>query len=209
MKKELERFDKKRYSETPNLWEVTTMSGRPVRILCTDSEDEEYPVIGLIDGHPHSYKSNGEENMIFYHADDLFMQWSDDLPDFNVLTEELATKYDGKCYVDFDDYKRIEAVRFFKDEKGLNIQSVGTDGLRVSYNWCDYDEIGTEGADNTYSLPYINMIEDGVSLLKEITKEKFDEIVDIVAQCEHFRNERDAWIKSKQLELGIYPENYN
>ena len=27
MKKELERFDKKRYSETPNLWEVTTMSG--------------------------------------------------------------------------------------------------------------------------------------------------------------------------------------
>ena len=208
MLKEKEKFDKERYTETPNLWEVTTMSGRPVRILCTDGGSEEFPVIGVINGQSHRYTVDGVEDVISYHQDNLQMQWVDELPAINVLTEELAEKYDGKCYVDFDDNYRIEAVRFFKDENGLNMHSVGTDGIRVAYNWCHYDEIPTKGSDNTFSLPYINMIEENVYLLKEITKEKFDEIVDIVRQCHDFSNERHIWLKSKQAELGIYPENY-
>jgi hypothetical protein len=208
MLKEKEKFDKERYAETPNLWEVTTMSGRPVRILCTDGGSEEFPVIGVINGQPHRYTKDGVEDIIFYHQDNLQMQWVDELPAINVLTEELAEKYDCKCYVDFDDNYRIEAVRFFKDENGLNMHSVGTDGLRVSYNWSDFDKIPSEGMENTFSLSYINMIEEKCYLLKEITKEKFDEIVDIVEQCKNFSDERHAWIKNKQKKLGIYPENY-
>ena len=172
MLKEKEKFDKERYAETPNLWDVTTMSGRPVRILCTDGGSEEFPVIGVINGQPHRYTADGVEDIIFYHQDNLQMQWVDELPAINVLTEELAEKYDGKCYVDFDDNYRIEAVRFFKDENGLNMHSVGTDGLRVSYNWSDFDKIPSEGMENTFSLSYINMIEEKCYLLKEITNQQ-------------------------------------
>ena len=208
MLKEKEKFDKERYAESPNLWDVTTMSGRPVRILCADGGSEEFPVIGVINGQPHRYTKDGVEDIIFYHQDNLQMQWVDELPAINVLTEELAEKYDSKCYVDFDDNYRIEAVRFFKDKNGLNMHSVGTDGLRVSYNWSDFDKIPSEGMENTFSLSYINMIEEKCYLLKEITKEKFDEIVDIVSQCKDFSNDRYIWLKNKQAELGIYPENY-
>jgi len=208
MLKEKEKFDKERYAETPNLWDVTTMSGRPVRILCTDGGSEEFPVIGVINGQPHRYTKDGVEDIIFYHQDNLQMQWVDELPAINILTEELAEKYDGKCYVDFDDNYRIEAFRFFKNENGLNMHYVGTDGLRVSYNWTDFDKIPSEGMENTFSLSYINMIEENCYLLKEITKEEFDEIVDIVEQCKDFSNDRHIWLKNKQAELGIYPENF-
>ena len=71
MLKEKEKFDKERYAETPNLWDVTTMSGRPVRILCTDGGSEEFPVIGVINGQPHRYTKDGVEDIIFYHQDNL------------------------------------------------------------------------------------------------------------------------------------------
>ena len=146
--------------------------------------------------------------LCFHFQDNLQMQWVGELPDINVLTEELAQKYDGKCYVDYDDNYRIEAVRFFKDDKGLNMHYVGTDGLRVSYNHTDVDEINTEGMENAYSLSYINMIEENSHLFKEITKEKFDEIVAIVDSCKNFCDQRTEWIRTKQKELGIYLENY-
>lgn len=207
MRKEPQQFNKKLYDESPRLWEVTTMSGKSVRILCTDAENERFPVIGLVDGHPHAYTKDGEEDILYFHLqDNLQMQWVDELPVINVLTEELAQKYDGKCYVDYDDSHRIEAVHFFKDDKGLNMHYVGTDEFRVSYNWTDFDEIPTEGIENAYSLSYINMIEEKSPLLKEITKEKFDEIVAIVEQCKDFSDQRTEWLRTKQKELGIYPE---
>ena len=208
MRKEPQPFNKELYDESPRLWEVTTMSGKPVRILCTDAENERFPVIGLVNGRPHRYTKDGIQNIIFRMQDNLQMQWDDELPAINVLTEELAQKYDGKCYVDYDDNYRIEAVRFFKDNKGLNAHYVGTDGLQVLYNYTDVDEINTEGMENAYSLSYINMIEEDCHLLKEITKEKFDEIVAIVDSCKDFRDQRIDWIRTKQKELGIYPENY-
>ena len=208
MKKEPQQFNKELYDESPRLWEVTTMSGKPVRILCTDAENERFPVIGLVDGRPHRYTKDGIQNIILRMQDNLQMQWDEELPAINVLTEELAQKYDGKCYVDYDDNHRIEAVRFFLDEKGLNIHSVGTDGIGVSYNWTDFDEIPTEGIENAYSLSYINMIEEDSHLLKEITKEKFDKIVAIVDSREYFRDQSTEWLRTKQKELGIYPENY-
>ena len=208
MRKEPQPFNKELYDESPRLWEVTTMSGKPVRILCTDAENERFPVIGLVDGRPHRYNKDGISDIVSGMQDNLQMQWVDELPAINVLTEELAQKYDGKCYVDYDDNYRIEAVRFFLDEKGLNMHSVGTDGLRVSYNHTDFDEINTEGMENAYSLSYINMIEEDCHLLKEITKEKFDEIVAIIDSCKDFRDQRIDWIRTKQKELGIYPENY-
>lgn len=208
MRKEPQQFNKELYDESPRLWEVTTMSGKPVRILCTDAENERFPVIGLVNGRLHRYTKDGIQNIIFRMQDNLQMQWDDELPAINVLTEELAQKYDGKCYVDYDDNYRIEAVHFFKDDKGLNMHYVGTDGLRVSYNHTDVDEINTEGMENAYSLSYINMIEEDCHLLKEITKEKFDEIVAIVDSCKDFSDQRTDWIRTKQKELGIYPENY-
>ncbi len=208
MRKEPQQFNKELYDESPRLWEVTTMSGKSVRILCTDAENERFPVIGLVNGRPHRYTKDGIQNIIFRMQDNLRMQWDDELPAINVLTEELAQKYDGKCYVDYDDNYRIEAVHFFKDDKGLNAHYVGTDGLQVLYNYTDFDEINTEGMENAYSLSYINMIEENCHLLKEITKEKFDEIVAIVDSCKDFRDQRIDWIRTKQKELEIYPENY-
>lgn len=208
MRKEPQKFNKELYDESPRLWEVTTMSGKPVRILCTDAENERFPVIGLVNGRPHRYTKDGIQNIIFRMQDNLQMQWDDELPAINVLTEELAQKYDEKCYVDYDDNYRIEAVHFFKDDKGLNAHYVGTDGLQVLYNYTDFDEINTEGMENAYSLSYINMIEENCHLLKEITKEKFDEIVAIVDSCKDFRDQRIDWIRTKQKELEIYPENY-
>jgi hypothetical protein len=213
MRKEPQPFNKELYDESPRLWEVTTVKlKKPVRILCTDAHSEkypDYPVIGLVDGRPHTYTKDGEEDMLCFHfQDNLQMQWDDELPAINVLTEELAQKYDGKCYVDYDDNYRIEAVHFFKDDKGLNAHYVCTDGLQVLYNYTDVDEINTEGMENAYSLSYINMIEENCHLLKEITKEKFDEIVAIVDSCKDFSDQRTDWIRTKQKELGIYPENY-
>lgn len=208
MRKEPQQFNKELYDESPRLWEVTTMSGKPVRILCTDAENERFPVIGLVNGRPRRYNKDGIRDIISGAQDNLQMQWIDELPAINVLTEELAQKYDGKCYVDYDDNHRIEAVRFFLDEKGLNIHSVGTDGLGVSYNWTDFDEIPTEGIENAYSLSYINMIEENSHLLKEITKEKFDKIVAIVDSREYFSDQSTEWLRTKQKELGLYPENY-
>ena len=208
MRKEPQQFNKELYDESPRLWEVTTMSGKPVRILCTDAENERFPVIGLVNGRPHRYTKDGIQNIIFRMQDNLQMQWDDELPAINVLTEELVQKYDGKCYVDYDDNYRIEAVHFFKNDNGLNAHYVGTDGLQVLYNYTDVDEINTEGMENAYSLSYINMIEEDCHLLKEITKEKFDEIVAIVDSCKDFSDQRIDWIRTKQKELGIYPENY-
>ena len=208
MRKEPQQFNKELYDESPRLWKVTTMSSNPVRILCTDAENERFPVIGLVDGRPHRYNKDGISDIVSGMQDNLQMQWVDELPAINVLTEELAQKYDGKCYVDYDDNYRIEAVHFFKDNKGLNAHYVGTDGLQVLYNYTDVDEINTEGMENAYSLSYINMIEEDCHLLKEITKEKFDEIVAIVDSCKDFRDQRIDWIRTKQKELGIYPENY-
>lgn len=208
MRKEPQQFNKELYDESPGLWEVTTMSGKPVRILCTDAENERFPVIGLVDGRPRRYNKDGIRDIISGMQDNLQMQWDDELPAINVLTEELAQKYDGKCYVDYDDNYRIEAVHFFKDDKGLNVHYVGTDGLQVLYNYTDVDEINTEGMENTYSLSYINMIEENSPLLKEISKEKFDEIVAIVEQSKDFSDQRTDWIRTKQKELGLYPENY-
>ena len=210
MRKESQPFNKELYDESPSLWEVTTVKFKmPVRILCTDAEYERFPIIGLVNGRPHTYTKDGEEDILGFNLqDNLQMQWIEELPAINVLTEELAQKYDGKCYVDYDDNHRIEAVHFFKDDKGLNIHYVGTDGLQVSYNHTDVDEINTEGMENAYSLSYINMIEEESHLLKEITKEKFDEIVAIVEQCEDVSDQRTEWLRTKQKELGIYPENY-
>ena len=213
MRKEPQPFNKELYDESPSLWEVTTVKfKKPVRILCTDAHSEKYPgypVIGLVDARPHAYTKDGEEDILCFHLqDNLQMQWIDELPAINILTEELAQKYDGKCYVDYDDNHRIEAVHFFKDDNGLNMHYVGTDGLRVSYNHTDVDEINTEGIENAYSLSYINMIEENSPLLKEITKEKFDEIIAIVEQCKDFSDQRTEWLRTKQKDLGIYPENY-
>ena len=214
MRKESQPFNKELYDESPSLWEVTTVKfKKPVRILCTDAHSEEYPgypVIGLVDGRPHTYTKDGEEdNILYFHLqDNLQMQWVDELPAINVLTEELAKKYDGKCYVDYDDSHRIEAIHFFKDDKRLNMHYVGTDKFGGSYNWTDFDEIPTEDMENAYSLSYINMIEEESHLLKEITKEKFDEIVAIVEQCKDVSDQRTEWFYTKQKGLGIYPENY-
>ena len=39
MRKEPQPFNKELYDESPGLWKVITISGKPVRILCTDVEN--------------------------------------------------------------------------------------------------------------------------------------------------------------------------
>lgn len=67
-------FNKDLYSKSPELWQVTTRTGKPVRILCTDGGHEEFPVIGLVNGQPFRYTKNGIQDIIFYHQDNLQMQ---------------------------------------------------------------------------------------------------------------------------------------
>ena len=93
MRKEPQAFNQELYDESPSLWEVTTVKfKKPVRILCTDAHSEKYPgypVIGLVDGRPHTYIKDGEEDILCFHLqDNLQMQWVDELPAINVLTEE-------------------------------------------------------------------------------------------------------------------------
>lgn len=54
-------FNIKEHLEHPD-WEVVTREGRPVRILCTDLDDNDYPVAAVV-GNFHIYK---------YTADGLF-----------------------------------------------------------------------------------------------------------------------------------------
>jgi hypothetical protein len=43
----------------PGVKYVTRDSRSPVRILCIDAEREEYPIVGLIDGIPHTWTAEG------------------------------------------------------------------------------------------------------------------------------------------------------
>ena len=54
-------FNLEEYLKNPNR-EVVTRDGRKVRIICTDFDNPDYPVIGGIKGHkwPLSFTTNGE-----------------------------------------------------------------------------------------------------------------------------------------------------
>ena len=54
-------FNLEEYLKNPNR-EVVTRDGRKVRIVCTDFDNPDYPVIGEIKGHkwPLSFTTNGE-----------------------------------------------------------------------------------------------------------------------------------------------------
>ena len=54
-------FNLEEYLKNPNR-EVVTRDGRDVRIICTDFDNPDYPVIGEIRGHkwPISFATNGE-----------------------------------------------------------------------------------------------------------------------------------------------------
>ena len=57
----MKEFNLEEYLKNPNR-EVVTRDGIPVRIICTDFDNPDYPVIGEIRGHkwPLSFATNGE-----------------------------------------------------------------------------------------------------------------------------------------------------
>ena len=57
----MEQFSLEKYLENPNR-QVVTREGRKVRIICTDFDNPDYPVVGEINGHkwPITFATNGE-----------------------------------------------------------------------------------------------------------------------------------------------------
>ena len=57
----MKEFSLEEYLKNPNR-EVVTRDGRKVRIICTDFDNPDYPVIGEIKGYkwPLSFATNGE-----------------------------------------------------------------------------------------------------------------------------------------------------
>ena len=57
----MKEFSLEEYLKNPNR-EVVTRDGKKVRIICTDFDNPDYPVIGEIKGHkwPLSFATNGE-----------------------------------------------------------------------------------------------------------------------------------------------------
>ena len=52
-------FSIKEHLEHPD-WEVVTREGRPVRILCTDLDDNDYPVAAVVENfHVDKYRADG------------------------------------------------------------------------------------------------------------------------------------------------------
>lgn len=57
----MKQFNLPEYLDNPSR-QVVTREGRPVRIICTDFDNPDYPVVGEIKGHkwPISFTTNGE-----------------------------------------------------------------------------------------------------------------------------------------------------
>lgn len=98
---------------------------------------------------------------------------------YRVLTKKVAEKYNGKCFVDYEMPERIEGYRFYMDETGLNMQSVGC-GPNVNHEHTYHDDFGVKSTDS-YCLAYINTIEMCKDLLAEIRNETFEKMQAIVA----------------------------
>ena len=129
----------------------------------------------------------------------------EDEPEYTVneVTEEIANKYDGKCYVDYDTPERIEAVRFFKTKKGLSGQYIGC-SYTTYYNHTLNDRIGTKGVENTFNLTSINMIEDNCGLYAEISKDDFDRMVKIAETMKSKINEMHETINNYKRTFECY-----
>ena len=69
----MKEFSLEEYLKNPNR-EVVTRDGRKVRIVCTDFDNPDYPVVGEIKGHkwPFSFATNGLLIKGAEHLDDLF-----------------------------------------------------------------------------------------------------------------------------------------
>lgn len=121
---------------------------------------------------------------------------------YHVLTKEVAEKYNGKCFVDYEMPERIEGYRFYMDETGLNMQSVGC-GPNVNYDHTYHDELGVKSIES-YCLAYINTIEMCKDLLAEISNETFEKMQAIVARVRQKNKEVEEAIEKHKEELGIY-----
>lgn len=61
MENNMKQFNLQEYLDNPSR-QVVTRDGRKVRIICTDFDNPDYPVVGEIEGHkwPLSFATNGE-----------------------------------------------------------------------------------------------------------------------------------------------------
>ena len=61
MENDMKQFNLQEYLDNPSR-QVVTRDGRKVRIICTDFDNPDYPVVGEIEGHkwPLSFATNGE-----------------------------------------------------------------------------------------------------------------------------------------------------
>lgn len=73
MEDNMKKFSLEEYLKNPNR-EVVTRDERKVRIICTDFDNPDFPVVGEIKGHkwPSSFTTNGLLIKGAEHIDDLF-----------------------------------------------------------------------------------------------------------------------------------------
>lgn len=97
------------------------------------------------------------------------------------ITQELADKYDGRCFLDLDMPDRIEAVRFNKKDSGLEGEYIGCN-FHWGYDRKFTDPYGEMEEEDSYHCATIVMLEDGMILHREITREEYYRIKGIVRE---------------------------
>ena len=111
----MKQFNLKEHLEHPD-WEVVTREGRPVRMLCTDLDDNDYPVAAVVGNfHVDKYTAEGlfhagkETKYDLFFASEKHEGWinlyktAQDyiFPSYIYQTKEDAEKYgiDNDCYI--------------------------------------------------------------------------------------------------------------
>jgi hypothetical protein len=94
------------------------------------------------------------------------------------INEELANKYNGRCFIDHDMNDRIEAFMFVKHDKGISTRFVGCD-FKWGYDFVNDTEYGTWTSEQESIVGYIHMIEECQDFIEETTTEKFKLAVSI------------------------------
>ena len=114
----MEQFDLKEYLANPSR-KVVTRDGRRARIICTDMNYQNYPIVALVqisDKHPkegiNTYTENGKMDFEHPYRDDLFFAPEKHEGWVNVYEEGTNRYLEGCIYVTKEEAKRIRGYGY-------------------------------------------------------------------------------------------------
>lgn len=126
---------------------------------------------------------------------------------YKELTPEVIDAYDGRYFYDIENDSRgiisIGADRYFKDDKGMSIESsffiLEADDMLWGNVCTEHDDVGCTGPYGPFEQ--INYIEMFPEEHVEITKEKYEEIRSFVESIIAKKEEIKSLVKNKKSEL--------